>query len=293
MLLGRALPLFPALPAPARTAAPVSPVPIAVPPPPADADLATVEPVIPDAEVATEAPPVDPSDDPELQRPLASVTEFEQRMTGQPAAPAATAPAPGQPPLGDRELARPLPPSEQFDVREVELAEPEPTSETPELHYAVRAEGQDAADALTDVGLQRQFDDLTALDDGGGKATNEAMLSARLEEDSKLLRRMLPAEGWYVARVDTRLGRSAAKDGQPVSAVLLVVPGERYAPGTVTVTAEPTMPRGVAAEQGASLAFRRSNTGRRDRNALDWETQSASCVTDSLTQPIGGARGTH
>jgi len=92
----------------------------------------------------------------------------------------------------------------------------------------VRVDGLDTADALTDVSLKNQFNDLSTLEDGDGKAVNEAMLSARLEEDSKLLQRMLQAEGWYDARIDTRLDRGSAADGQPVTAVLTAVPGERY-----------------------------------------------------------------
>ena len=208
------------------------------PPPPADADLPAVSPIICADELAREAPPITADVDPELERPLESVGEFEARMAGQPA-------APGTAPLGDPALAEPLPPLEQFDVREVDFAEPAPTTEAPELRYAVRIDGLSAADALTDINLERQFGQLSALEEADGKAANEAMLSARLEEDSKLLQRMLHAEGWYDARIDTRLDRSPAENGQPLTAVLQVVPGERYKLATVTVQAAPTVPAGL------------------------------------------------
>ncbi|MBA2772128.1 MAG: BamA/TamA family outer membrane protein, partial [Sphingomonas sp.] len=235
LLLGSAL-VLPSAPAlaqeqPAEAGRPTCAAvqsPIA-PPPPADAGLLPVDPVICDDELAHEVPPISAESDPELDRPLESVAEFEQRLGGQPAG-------------ADPELVQPLPPLEQSDVREVELAAPEPTIKAPELRYAVRVEGLDAADALTEVSLAGQFDDLSALGDGDGKAANEAMLSARLEEDSKLLQRMLHAEGWYDARIDTRLDRGAAADGQPVTAVLQVVPGDRYTLGSVNVTAGPTVP---------------------------------------------------
>jgi translocation and assembly module TamA len=248
LLLGSALMLLaePALAQeqPAGTVQPTCPAERSqvAPPPAAGADLPVVELIICEDELAREVPPISAETDPELERPLESVADFEQRMTGQPAATAGAAPVPGQAPLGDPELAQPLPPLEQFDVREVELAQPAPEEDVPELRYAVRVDGLEAADALTDVSLAGQFRELSALRDAKGKAANEAMLSARLEEDSKLLQRMLHAEGWYDARIDTRVDRGAAADGQPVTAVLQVVPGERYTLGTINVTAGPTVP---------------------------------------------------
>ncbi len=56
--------------------------------------------------------------------------------------------------------------------------------------------------------MRGEFDSLSALDEGEGKAANEAMLSARLTEDSKLLQRILQAEGWYDAAVQTRIDRA-------------------------------------------------------------------------------------
>jgi translocation and assembly module TamA len=259
MLLGSALMLLaePALAQeqPAGTVQPTCPpeqAPVA-PPPPAGADLPVVEPIICEEELAREAPPITAETDPELDRPLESVADFEQRMTGQPAVAAGTPPVQGQAPLGDPELAQPLPPLEQFDVREVELAQRSPEEDVPELRYAVRVDGLEGADALTEVSLAGQFRESSALRDAKGTAANEAMLSARLEEDSKLLQRMLHAEGWYDARINTRVDRGPATDGQPVTAVLQVVPGERYTLGTITVTAGPTVPADLV---GKNLALK-------------------------------------
>ena len=208
----------------------------AVASPPANANLPVVEPVICLDELNREVPPLGP-DDPELQRPLESVGEFEQRLlSGQ-----GTTVAPSS----DPELALPLPPINQFDVREVELAEPAPNEAPVALRYAVRVDGIEAADALTEVPLRAQFDALSTLREGKGKAANEAMLSARMTEDSKLLQRLLQSEGWYDAQVQTRIDRSSATDRQPVSAVLLVAPGERYSIATITVTADATVPSGM------------------------------------------------
>jgi len=213
----------------------------AVPEPPADANLPAVPPIICEDEMAREAPAIGAETDPELEQPLESVAEFEQRLAGQPAG-------------ADPELSQPLPPLEQFDVREVELAQPETAVEAVELRYAVKVEGLAAADALTDVALNNQFDSLSALRNGKGKAANEAMLSARLEEDSKLLQRMLHAEGWYDARVDTRIDRGAATDGQPVAAVLVAAPGNRYVLGAIDVAAGTTVPADLISKNFALKA---------------------------------------
>ena len=149
-------------------------------------------------EVNREAPALGP-DDPELERPLESVSEFEQKLLSSAAATSSS----------DPELAQPLPPLNQFDVREVEFAEPAPDEAPVELRYAIKVEGLETADALTEVPLLDQFEALSALRDAKGKAANEAMLSARLTEDSKLLQRLLQSEGWYDAQVETRIDRSA------------------------------------------------------------------------------------
>ena len=260
LLLGSALGLLPATALAQETPAPVAQIPCppeqsqVAPPPPADANLPVVDTIICEDELTREVPPISAATDPELERPLESVAEFEQRMTGQPAVPAGTA-APGQAPLGvplgDPELIQPLPPLEQFDVREVELAQPAPEEDVPELRYSVRVEGLEGPDALTEVSLDDQFDDLSALEDADGKAGNEAQVSARLDEDSKLLQRMLHAEGWYDARIDTRIDRGPATDGQPVTAVLVVAPGERYTLGTVTIAADATVPADLIAKNFA------------------------------------------
>ncbi|WP_338056335.1 autotransporter assembly complex protein TamA [Sphingomonas ginkgonis] len=187
-------------------------------------------------EVNRETPPLG-ADDPSLQQPLESVGDFENRLKSAETTPGSVAPS------ADPELAQPLPPLSQFDVREVELAQPAQGEKPAELRYATRIEGLDAADAQTEIDLAGEYKGLSALREGKGKAANEAMLSARLTEDSKLVERILHAEGWYDAKVTTRIDRTTtAADGQPVTAVLLVAPGERYKLGTIIVHADPTVP---------------------------------------------------
>jgi translocation and assembly module TamA len=173
---------------------------------------------------------------------LESVAEFEARLR------AAEAPPGDVSPTADPELAQPLPPLDRFEVRDVDVAQPEPAEAVAVLRYATRIEGLEAADAATEVDLVEGFRALSALREGDGVAANAAMLSARLSEDSKLLQRLLQSEGWYDARVETQIDRSPAEDGQPVTALLLVAPGERYRLGTITVQADATVPPGLIAD---------------------------------------------
>ena len=245
-----------ALPAPAPAAGTTPPATTSVLPslalPPPDAKLPAVDPIINDREFEQAIPALTIDNDPELNRPLESTADFERRMAGAvtaapQAGPTVATPAIpiGTAPLSDPELAQPLPPLSQFDVREVELAAPPPATRSLELRYAVRVEGLDKADVQIKPSLRAQFNGLSALREAKGKAANEAMLSARLTEDSKLLQRILQAEGWYDARVDTRIDRATGAIREPLGAVLVVVPGERYSLGSVTVTADPTVPPGL------------------------------------------------
>lgn len=89
--------------------------------------------------------------------------------------------------------------------------------------------------------MHSEFDALSTLLNGKGRATSQAMLSARLTEDSKLLQRILHADGWYDVSVETRIDPAGAA-GQPLGAVLVVAPGARYTIGSITVTADRTVP---------------------------------------------------
>lgn len=218
---------------------PICPPEVAtVAPPPPGANLPVIEPIICKQEVEQQVPTLGP-DDPALAQPLESVADFERRLQTQDGGPAGVAPS------ADPVIAQPLPPLSQFDVREVELGAADPAEAAAELRYVVRVEGLEAADAQTETALRDQFDDLSALEDGDGKAANEAQLSARLSEDSKLVQRILQAEGWYDAAVQTRIDPPTADANRRAAAVLVVSPGERYRIGSIAVTAEPTLPPGL------------------------------------------------
>ncbi|HUG45349.1 MAG TPA: hypothetical protein VMK31_02400, partial [Sphingomicrobium sp.] len=211
-----------------------------VPAPPASSDLPEIETIIPESELQSEVPPLPPEQDGELQVPLESIEQFEQRL-GNPLD------VEGIAPVNDPALVQPLPPLEQFDVRPVDYAEPAPDSGSAEISYAIEVTGLEAVDALAEPNLTAQFRDLAALHEGDGTAANEAMLKARLSEDAELLATILASQGWYFATIDTRLDPSAS-EGEPVIARIRVAPGERYRIGTINVTAGPTAPPGLVEE---------------------------------------------
>ncbi|MGI8704217.1 MAG: BamA/TamA family outer membrane protein [Sphingomicrobium sp.] len=236
LLLGAALGQTP----PASAAQSSAPVPPAVPEPPPDAGLPEIETIIPESELQSEVPELPPELDPQLQAPLESIEEFEQQLS----APLDTE---GVAPANDPELNQPLPPLEQFDVRPVEYAEPAPEEDNVEIRYVTQVEGLESVDTLAEPNLTAQFHDLSALRGGGWTAANEAMLRARLAEDSELLRTIMESQGWYSATIDAQID-PPANPGEPVVARLRVVPGERYRIGSINVTAGPTVPPGLVAE---------------------------------------------
>ncbi|WP_054526865.1 MULTISPECIES: autotransporter assembly complex family protein [Sphingomonadales] len=232
---------------------------MAIPAPPPDADLPVIEPVITDEEFDSTVPDLDPSSDPELDRGLESIEEFERRIATEQAD---ADPAEGQePPLGDpaladgdpveeigdapirdAELTAPLPPLDQFEVEPVEFAEAESDEEVVEVAYSVEINSLSEADGETEAGLRSLFEGLSALEDGDGEAANVAQVSARLTEDSALMQRILASEGWYEARATTRIDRSSEANGQPLTAVIDVIPGPRYTFSDIVIDAPATEP---------------------------------------------------
>jgi len=216
-------------------------------PPPADAQLPDVAPIISDDEFREAIPPISAEDDPELDKPLESIAEFEARQAAAAKAAAAKSgtattttagadstttgdvpvvggtPVPaladgdaveaiGDAPILDTELAAPLPPLENFNVTPVEFAEPDDARDNRAIPYTVQVNGLASADDSTDVDLADLFGDLSALYDGDGKADNIAMVRARLSADAELMQRILASEGYYDGVVETRIDRGDRGD---------------------------------------------------------------------------------
>ncbi len=261
------------------TITPVAATPIAVPsPPPPDAGLPEVAPIISDDEFEKAIPPISAEDDPELDRPLESIVDFEKRQAAEatktgagdavaeaqsPAVGGVPVPALadgdtveviGDAPISDTELAAPLPPLENFNVEPVEFAEAETDRDDVSVPYTVQVNGLVPADDSTDVDLADLFGDLSALYDGDGKAENAAMVRARLTSDGELMQRILASEGYYDAVVDTRIDRGAREEGQarqpgqPITAIIDVKPGQRYTLADIVINAEPMVPPNLIAD---------------------------------------------
>lgn len=233
----------------------------AIPAPPAGAGLPEIEPVIPDAEFDDLVPEFDPGSDPELDRPLETIEEFERRLADEAAAATATGNGEGQvaverlndgieqeeiadAPLGDPELLAPLEPLDSFVAEPVVVAR-EDTAPAAEVRYHVELEGLDEADEQTDISLRDLFAEHSTLEEGDGRAANSSQVYARLRDDAELLRTVLESEGWYDPSITTRI--EAAPDGQAgaLLALLQTEPGKRFTFGRIAIEAERTQPEGL------------------------------------------------
>jgi translocation and assembly module TamA len=159
------------------------------------------------------------------------------------------------PPVTDPLLDDPLPPIDSFD------AEPPPTpteaddEQTSAVRYVFRIDGLDPAasadvatnadgegvtDGTSDADAYRdarkRFNDLSALDDGGGRADNRAEVRQRARADRQLLLDILNGQGFFDADVRVASEPPAATGG-PITVVLKVVPGRRYYLGQIAFTA--------------------------------------------------------
>jgi translocation and assembly module TamA len=237
----------------------------AAPAPPPGAELPAVEPIITESEFEEAVPALDPAEDAELLGPLESIEEFERRLAaeetdaqpqegqeppaGDPALADQDQAEPiGDAPIRDAELATPLPPLSEFEVEAVEFTEEAGSEELTEIEYEIVVNGLEAADEEAEISLSAMFEDLSALHEGDGEAANVAQVAARLGEDSELIERILASEGWFEAQVTTRMDRSGMPNGQPLSAVIDVLPGTRYTFAEINIDAPPVEPTNLISD---------------------------------------------
>lgn len=162
------------------------------------------------------------------------------------------------PPVTDPLLDDPLPPIDSFDAE----PPPNPTEAADDATIAVRynfrvdglepekATGTDpedikrAADAWREV--RSRFADLSALDDGDGRADNRAEVGQRARNDVQLLLDILNGQGFFDAdvRVSTETPAPVENGGvaTPFTVVLNVTPGRRYYLGEIVFAAPPLLP---------------------------------------------------
>lgn len=147
-------------------------------------------------------------------------------------------------PVTDPLLDAPLPSIEAFD------AEPPPaptvvadTGASQRLRYIYRIDGLagEGADSAALARVAARFDDLSALEDGDGRADTRTDLGARARADRQLLLDILSSEGFFDASVEV-LPQPVAVEGEPVTIVLSAAPGPRYFLGSIAFDAPPVSP---------------------------------------------------
>jgi len=150
------------------------------------------------------------------------------------AQPAPPLPVEASPPPVDPELMRPLAPLADFTVDPV--APPAASDSKPVvIRYDVGVVG------LGDTAVAAQFDALSILRGNGRRSESSAQVTARADEDVKLLEKLLRAQGYFDARVDAAV-TPVTGDPARLNVVLTATPGTRYRLTTITLTGPATVP---------------------------------------------------
>ncbi len=222
------------------------------------------EPIIDEAEFDATIPPID--DDPDA--PMGSVADWEreqQRLEREArqedAADGSTAlPALqdedseeliADAPVNDPEIDDPLVPLDSFEVEpfdESRYTEADDSSAS-SLRYDYRISGLDALDDSGETAvrpisaddIRGLFADLSALEEGDGRAANGAMVSARMREDQQLLADIMSGQGYFDATVNGTVELPESEGGE-LTVVLQVSPGPRYDFGSIMFEADPVVP---------------------------------------------------
>jgi translocation and assembly module TamA len=139
------------------------------------------------------------------------------------------------------ELTQPLPALSGFDstpLVDVTVKD----AKAPELRYETELRGLDA------LKLKGQFNGLSALKKGGGKAGNATVISARAREDEALAVRLMKSLGYYDGTAVSTI-EPIPGDATRLRAIVSATPGKQYVLGSVTVKAQPTTPPGLVESQ--------------------------------------------
>lgn len=171
--------------------------------------------------------------------PSASTQALPGQQTG---APSAAIPASGGavPPV-PVELSQPLPSLQSFDTTPlVDVTVKDKVA--PDIRYDTVVRGLDS------LKLTGQFNGLSALKNGGGKAGNAAVVAARGHEDEELAVRLMKSLGYYDGTALSTIEQVPGGDGR-IRAIVSATPGKQYKLGKIAVQAAPTTPLGLVESQ--------------------------------------------
>jgi translocation and assembly module TamA len=166
---------------------------------------------------------------------VSATCALAQPVSTPPAEAPPAAPSPPPPPQSDPELIRPLTPLDQFTLAPPkETAAPRPP---PSVRYEIEVRG------LKEIGLEKAFRQLSALQAGRGRAASELQIDARAEDDQELVERLLRAQGYYQGKA--QITTKAETPGK-FRVRVAVAPGPQFRFSSVAVNSPPTAPPGLA-----------------------------------------------
>lgn len=233
--------------APAR--GPDAPDPRATPTPTPSAVPAATDPqgdIVPETEFDAALPPLSddinapleqmaplpPAQTPPAQTPPTAAPPLPPRAAG---APVQTGDVLGPVTPDDPEIARPLQPLATFDSTPLESAVAA-NPDLPEIRYTTSVAG------LEPLGLEAQFESLSALEEGDGKAANTTQMQARAREDEALAVRLMRSLGYYDATATSVVEPGNATPEGRYRVILTATPGRLYTLSSVTIQAPPVVP---------------------------------------------------
>lgn len=242
------------LPAIAQTAGQNTPAPDVQ----SDGSLATMGaddgPIISDEEFDATIPSIDPD------APMGTVEQWDAEQSQLERDAALRADGGNErlvgPLLDDPEINTPLGPIGSFDVEPFDESQyteaDDAVSET--VRYSYRIEGLTTASGQSETGpppsgasaIRARFEALSALDDGDGKASNGAMVSARMLEDQQLLADLLIGDCYFDATVNGAI-EMPTPPSDSIVVVLTASPGACYRFGSITFNTPPVEPADLIA----------------------------------------------
>jgi translocation and assembly module TamA len=222
------------------------------------------EPIVSDEEFDATIPAIDENPN----APMGSIEEWDvqqQRLERDASsAPGSVSGGPGLPgetlsdPLvDDPEINTPLGPIGSFDVEpfdESQYTEAADDEAAKAVRYSYRIDGlsprpsaastvgtQAATKSVDPADIHARFDELSALGNGDGRASNGAMVSARMLEDQQLLADLLIGQCFFDATVNGAIELPENGTG-PMVVVLTASPGPCYRFETITFSAPSVLP---------------------------------------------------